>query len=294
MSNLSLPQPYEGPYDIHIGDGSGLKITHTGFVSFSPSFTLSNVLCVPSIKQNLISVSQFCRNNHTSIEFFPSYFVVKDLHTGISMLRGRNQHDLYEWPTAAKVLPNHAMALPTCISKSTSPMIWHRRRGHPSIKTLQSLGTSSLVSFSSSLSSYFFCESYLCNKSQRLPFGDSTLQSSGPLDLVYTDVWGPSSIKSIDCFFYYVIFVDHFIKHIWLYPLRLKSDVYTIFLKFKAVVEKIFKRSIIIVYSDIGGEYTSLREFLSTNGIQHLKTPPTPFNIMALLNDVTNILLTLV
>ena len=274
MSNLSLPQPYEGPDDIHIGDGSGLKITHTGSVSFSPSFTLSNVLCVPSIKQNLISVSQFCRNNHTSIEFFPSYFVVKDLHTGMSLLRERNRHDLYEWPVAAKVSPNHAMALSTCISKSTSPVIWHHRLGHPSIKTLQFLGTSSLVSFSSSLSSDFFCESCLCNKSQRLPFGDSSLQSSGPLDLVYIDVWGPSPIKSIDGFFYYVIFVDHFTKYVWLYPLRLKFDVYTIFLHFKAVVENFFEQSIITVYSDGGGEYTSLKEFLSTNGIQHLKTPP--------------------
>lgn len=51
MSNLSLHQPYEGPDDIQIGDGSGLKITHTGSVYFPSSFNLSNVLCVPSIKQ---------------------------------------------------------------------------------------------------------------------------------------------------------------------------------------------------------------------------------------------------
>lgn len=45
MVNLSLHQPYESPNDIHIGDGFGLKITHNGLVSFSPSFNLSNVLC---------------------------------------------------------------------------------------------------------------------------------------------------------------------------------------------------------------------------------------------------------
>ena len=118
------------------------------------------------------------------------------------------------------------------------------------------------------------CHSCLCNKSQRLPFGESSLESRGPLDLIYTDVWGPSPIQSIDGFNYYVIFVDHFTKYIWLYPLRLKSDVFTIFRQYKAVVEKFFHRSIISVYSDGGGEYTALKDFLSTLGIQHLKTPP--------------------
>ncbi|PON87341.1 hypothetical protein TorRG33x02_168330, partial [Trema orientale] len=51
MLNLSLHQPYEGPDDIQIGDGSGLQITHTGSVSFSPSFNLSNILCVPLLNK---------------------------------------------------------------------------------------------------------------------------------------------------------------------------------------------------------------------------------------------------
>ena len=58
LSNLSLSQSYEGLDDIFIGDGLGLHITHTGSMPFSP-FTLTNVLCVPSIHQNLTLVSKF-------------------------------------------------------------------------------------------------------------------------------------------------------------------------------------------------------------------------------------------
>ena len=87
MSYLSLHLPYDGPDDVYIGDGSGLKITHTGSISFPPSFSLSNVLCVPSIKRNLVSISKFYCNN-TYIEFFPSYFLVKDLTKGTLLLRG--------------------------------------------------------------------------------------------------------------------------------------------------------------------------------------------------------------
>ena len=91
LNNLSLSQPYKGPDDIVIGDGTSLHITHVGHSTLSTpsnSFTLSNVLCVPSMKQNLVSVSQFCKNNNISIEFFPSFFCVKDLSTGAHLARG--------------------------------------------------------------------------------------------------------------------------------------------------------------------------------------------------------------
>ena len=68
-----------------IDDGSTLPITHTGSTTVPTSFhtfTLQNVLCVPSMQKNLISIHQFCTNNHVSIEFSPSTFQVKDLNMG--------------------------------------------------------------------------------------------------------------------------------------------------------------------------------------------------------------------
>nr|CAN80558.1 hypothetical protein VITISV_023041 [Vitis vinifera] len=73
---------------------------------------------------------------------------------------------------------------------------------------------------------------------------------------------------------YYVIFVDHYTWYIWYYPLKRKSHVYDVFVRFKALVENQFKHQIVTVYSDNGGEYQALDNFLSTNGISHLTTPP--------------------
>ena len=126
---------------------------------------------------------------------------------------------------------------------------------------MKSLVTSGLVSFSSYFSPDFTCQYCLCNKSQRLPFVESTLKSSGPLDLIYTNVLGLVLIQSIHGFLYYVIFVDPFMKYVWLYPLGLKSDVFTIFVQYK-VVEKFFSHPIISVYFDGGREYTGLKIFL--------------------------------
>ena len=183
-----MHQPYEGPNDIHISDSSGLKITHASSVSFSPSFNLSNVLYVPSIKQNLILVSKFCRSNKTCIEFFPSYFVGRDLLTGIPLLHGKKRHDLYEWPTTGSANNNHVVAFSAGVVAPASQAIWHGRLRHPSLKILNKLVQFGSISLSRPFSSDVVCHSCLCNMSQCLPFGESSLESRGFLDLIYTDV----------------------------------------------------------------------------------------------------------
>ena len=53
----------------------------------------------------------------------------------------------------------------------------------------------------------------------KLPFGPTTLSSSHVLDIVFSDVW-TSPLVSVDGFKYYVIFVDHFTRYTWFYPLK--------------------------------------------------------------------------
>lgn len=98
--------------------------------------------------------------------------------------------------------------------------------------------------------------------------------TSRPLQIIFSDVW-TSPIVSHDGYKYYVIFVDHFTKHIWFYPLKRKSDVQIVFKRYKAIVEKYFQQNIVSLYSDNGGEYIALKTFLSKNGISHLTTPHT-------------------
>ncbi|KAI5328775.1 hypothetical protein L3X38_028172 [Prunus dulcis] len=271
VNTLSGASPYDGPDEIIIGNGSGLGITHVGSTtvpsSSSQSFTLSNVLCVPSMQKDIISISKFNKQNNTSIELFPDFFHVKDLSTGAVLLRGPNKDDVYEWSPQSFYQPQ------ALVGVVVSPNLWHRRLGHPSHKILQQVLRLSSINVSSKLSESV-CHSCLCNKSHRLPFGTSSLTSHGPLDLLYSDVWGPAPYSSIDGFSYYVIFVDHFTKYIWLYPLKKKSDVFSTFVTFKALVENYFKRKITRLYTDGGGEFIKLQHFLSSNGITHLLTPP--------------------
>ncbi|CAL1403686.1 unnamed protein product [Linum trigynum] len=101
LGNLSLYSDYTGPDEILVGDGTGLQITHIGSTTLHNSssyFHLDDVLCAPAIKRKLISVAKLCRTNPISVEFFDDCFVVKDLRTGASLLKGANNGDVYELP----------------------------------------------------------------------------------------------------------------------------------------------------------------------------------------------------
>lgn len=60
--------------------------------------SLNNVLCVPSMKKNLISISQFYTSSHVSIEFLPYSFLVEELHTRAILFKGWTKNGAYEWP----------------------------------------------------------------------------------------------------------------------------------------------------------------------------------------------------
>ena len=118
---------------------------------------------------------------------------------------------------------------------------WHKRLGHPSDRTLQYLVRHFSLPLSSKSVSSNLCPSCQCSKSHKLPFSESSLKSRGPLDLIYTDVWGPSPIDSMDNFKYYIIFVDHFTKYVWFYPLKKNHLFFLSFLSSKLWLKIILK-----------------------------------------------------
>ncbi|RVX16414.1 Retrovirus-related Pol polyprotein from transposon RE2 [Vitis vinifera] len=142
--------PYNGSDDIMIGDGSGLSITHTGSSSLHTThntFKLNNVLYVPTMKKNLISISQFGTSNNVSIEFLPTALLVKDIQTGITLLKGNTKDGVNEWPVSPPLLA--FSSLKTTLSE------WHQRLGHPAFKILKQIVSENKLDFSSSLSNTF-------------------------------------------------------------------------------------------------------------------------------------------
>jgi histone deacetylase 1/2 len=109
--------------------------------------------------------------------------------------------------------------------------------------------------------------------SHQLPYSISNKISSAPLDLIYSDVWGPAPC-SVGRHIYYVSFIDDYSKYTWIYLLRQKSDVFQVFKDFQNLVERKFARKIIAMQSDWGGEYEKLNSFFQHIGITHRVSCP--------------------
>ena len=54
---------------------------------------------------------------------------------------------------------------------------------------------------------------------------------------------------------YFVTFIDDFSRSTWVYFLRAKGEVFSVFQRFLALLETQFSASIKVLRSDSGGEY---------------------------------------
>jgi len=112
------PSPHSS---IIVGNATRIPVTSHGqtfLPTTSSKFDLNNVLVVPSIVCNLLSIPQFTRNNNCSFEFDAFGFSVKDHRTRRVNLRSNSAGDLYTITTAVlrrQPLPTPSLPpLPPC------------------------------------------------------------------------------------------------------------------------------------------------------------------------------------
>ena len=125
--------------------------------------------------------------------------------------------------------------------------MWYSHLGHLALHMCHKFLSVLNISFLEDHLCSFSCTSCNINKSHKLPFAQSSITSSFPLDVIFSDVW-TALISSSDSFHYYVIFFYHYTKYICLYTLRLKFDIHSTFVAFKQLVEIYFTTTIKTLY----------------------------------------------
>ena len=118
------------------------------------------------------------------------------------------------------------------------------------------------------------CEACQLGKVHRQSFPASETKTKGVLELIHTDLWGPSPTVSRNGYKYYISFVDDYTRYTWIYPLKLKSQAFEVFKLFKAQVENQFNTKIKELQSDLGGEFRVFSDFLNQNGIKFRHSCP--------------------
>ncbi|KAL5753652.1 hypothetical protein ACOSP7_021872 [Xanthoceras sorbifolium] len=113
-----------------------------------------------------------------------------------------------------------------------------------------------------------FCDACQIGKMHKLPFARLNISAKTPLELVYSDIWGPSPIISTEGFRYYIVFIYAYSWFSWCFPLKLKSKALQTFLLFKKSVEVQLGAVIKCLQTDMGGEYLSFIKPLAFLGIK--------------------------
>ncbi|XP_019224271.1 PREDICTED: uncharacterized protein LOC109205958 [Nicotiana attenuata] len=135
--------------------------------------------------------------------------ISNDLHTGKVKGTGRRNGDLYYWPHSDRDRIKASAAL--CVNNEEE--LWHRRLGHIPHKT-------------------------------RFPFPQSTSRASKVFNLIHGDVWGPYRTPTYDGNRFFLTLVDDYSRMVWIFLLKLKSDVSTVIKDFMTLVKTQFNSAI--------------------------------------------------
>nr|CAN67123.1 hypothetical protein VITISV_040164 [Vitis vinifera] len=167
--------------------------------------------------------------------------------------------DIFSSITTTSALPTVTLAngsqtmAKVCIS-TDAPLLIHSRLGHPSLSKFQKM-----VPRFSSLSS-LACESCQLGKHTRVSFPKR-------LNNRAKSYWTASTLG----FQYFATFIDDYSRCTWLFLMKNRAELFSIFQKFYAEIQTQFNISIRVLRSDNANEYFSapFTSFISQHGIIH-------------------------
>ncbi|GAU16908.1 hypothetical protein TSUD_36660 [Trifolium subterraneum] len=256
---------------VRIGNGEHIPVKGKGTIaitSYTGTKNLTDVLYVPEINQNLLSVGKLLEKGFKVI-FEDKNCIIKD-PIGQEMFKVKMKSKSFSFDPMKK----ERSAFP--VTTSTTDL-WHKRLGHFHYSGMDYMLKNQLVRGVPSLTEKAIeCEACQFGKQTRKPFPTSSCRANQKLQLILTDVAGPQRTPSLNGSLYYIVFIDDFTRMCWIYFLRYKSEVAAVFWKFKAHVENQSNSHIQILRSDNGKEYLSnqFQQFCDEAGIEHQLTAP--------------------
>jgi hypothetical protein len=246
-------------YKVDIGDKTTYPVEGFGQASIKMKIGnyvhLSNVLYVPSLENNLASIS-FLEDKGKRIDFVDGKVLSWHKDSSIENARviGSREGNLY------KLLEQNEEAL---VHDKVNPNeLWHKRYAHINYQALPFLkrmveGIPKLQSTHEGI-----CKGCALGKNIKKPFPRSNNKSKEILDLIHSDAFGLMLVKYLGGYSYYVNFIYDYSRNIWLYLLKTKYEVFNKFQEFKVEIENLTNKKIKMLRTNNGGEYTS-KEFIS-------------------------------
>jgi hypothetical protein len=237
LHKLTMKDNYNGSDQIYTANRSGMYIKHIG------QSIIRTPLHVPQASKNLAYVHHIAFDNNVFFSLHPHVFFIKDRESRKTLLHSKARGGLYPLPcNMTSTSDKHVL-----ISSKNSTTQLHARLGHLSSSTIRFMLSKNNLPFSSDLSHESICDACQQEKSHQLPYPKSSSVSKSPLELVFSDVWGPACNSIRRNKYNYVSFIDDFSTFTWIYLLKHKSEVFQKFKEFQSLVELLFKKKILSI-----------------------------------------------
>nr|GEW38128.1 hypothetical protein [Tanacetum cinerariifolium] len=282
ISYLFYYEPYDGGY-ASFRQGGG-KINGKGIIKTS-KIQFENVYFVKDLKYNLFSVSQIC-DNKNSVLFTNSecivlgrYFKLKD-DTNV-FLRTPRQHNMY-FIDLNNIVPHKDLTCLVAKASVDESMLWHRRLGHLNFKTMNKLVRHNLVKGLpfKCFENDHTCVACLKGKQHKASCKTKLVNSvSKPLHTLHMDLFGPTSVSSLNHKWYCLVVTDDFSRFTWAFFLKTKDETSGILRNFITEIENLKDLEVKIIKCDNRGEFKNkeMNEFCTRKGIKrefsNAKTP---------------------
>ena len=254
---------------VYLADGLPLDIVGIGDINLKMSdgrvWKITKVRHVPKLMRNLISVGQLDDTGH-DVNFGGGAWRVKK--GSMVVARGHKRGTLYMTTSYQDTV--------AVVENAKHTKLWHCRLGHMSEKGMKLMVENGALPDLKTVD-HQMCESCILGKQKRVSFSKGGREpKSEKLELVHTDVWGPAPVASLGGSYYYVTFIDDSTRKVWVYFMKNKHEVFSVFKIWKAMVEIETNLKLKCLRSDNGGEYISdeFKRYCADNGIKMEKTIP--------------------
>lgn len=233
------------------------------------NITVKDVLCVPSITTNLLSVSKLIQNGNR-VDFQKTCCYI---YNSRNQLVGEAR--LVDGVYKLNVENKHNCLLTT--TKNVKSEVWHRRMGHLNSSDLTKMKNGAVVGIDfedKAVIDKSTCAVCCQGKQSRLPFNHEGTRSNEALNIIHADLCGPMEVTSMGGCRYFLIFVDDYTRMTFAYFLKAKNEALKYLKDFKALVENQQDKRIKTFRTDNGLEFCNslFDSYLAEAGILHQKT----------------------
>ncbi len=272
------------PLPIHLADGSTTPAIAIGDVEVqlagqSPanSTRIHGVYHVPGLTLNLLSTKQL-KQRSIYFQDYPdgARLVYEGITIATAPLIGRHYIlatvEASQMALAIDSSNRTTLTTPKPASKSSQTdnySIWHARFGHISAPRLEKLFsvTRGLPSpITTPTTGGLTCGTCILAKQTKVINRIAPERATKPLERVYSDFAGPID-PGLNDEIYLLTFTDEYTRKVWAYPTRKRSDLYSLFGRWRTHVECQSGFKLRAIRADNAQEYKALASYIEPHGI---------------------------